>query len=76
MNFRKFEKPKFPLNLQQLKVVHHVCEGKDVFGKSQIRNVTIKRYHEHEPALKLGLNHLRYCQTAAVARYQKVSHLL
>ena len=48
MNFRKFEKPKFPLNLQQLKIVHHVCEGKDVFGKSQIQNVTIKRYHEHE----------------------------
>ena len=41
MNFHELEKPKFTLNLQQLKVVHHVYEGKDSFGKSQIWNVII-----------------------------------
>ena len=33
-------KPTFTLNLQQLKAVHHVYEGNDVLGKSQIRNVS------------------------------------
>ena len=31
-------KPKLPLNLQQLKAVHHVYEGKDTFGKAHVRN--------------------------------------
>ena len=33
---RTFASWMFTLNLQQLKAVHHVYEGKDVLGKSQI----------------------------------------